>query len=384
MRETRLFSPFRLRDVTFRNRIAISPMQVYMAGQDGLANDWHLQHLGKFAAGGAGLVFTEGLIIHPLGRSSYGDCGIWSDDHIAPLRRITDLLHAEGAVAGAQLHHAGAKAARRRAWDDFRALDDEDAARGEPPWQPMGVSAARVVAKYHAPRAMSDAEVAAVPGLFADGARRVDAAGFDVAEIHAAHGYLIHSFLSPISNDRTGPYGGDMAGRMRLALEVAEAVRAVWPEGKPLFFRLSCIDGLEGGWSIEDSIRLATELRLRGVDLIDCSSGGIRSTSSIAAAGSPPLGYQVPHAARIRREAGIATMAVGLIIQPEQAEIILQQDDADLIAIGRVVLENPNWPLTAAYRLGSDPDRKTWPKPYGWALRGLDAARSDNAEETGA
>lgn len=379
MSDTKLFSPLQLRDVTFRNRIAISPMQVYMADRGGMANDWHLQHLGKFAAGGAGLVFTEGLIVDAQGRSTYGDCGLWSDDHVPPLRRIVDFLHGEGAMAGAQLHHAGAKAARRRAWDGFQALNDEDAARGEAPWQPLGVSDERVVAKYHAPRALTDDEVAAMPGLFARAARRADAAGFDVAEIHAAHGYLIHSFLSPVSNTRGGRYGGDMAGRMRLALEVAEQVRTVWPAGKPLFFRLSCVDGVPGGWAIEDSVRLAAELQRRGVDLIDCSSGGIRSTSSLAAAGSPPLGYQVPYSAKIRRDTGIATMAVGLIIEARQAEEILRRGDADLIALGRVALENPNWSLAAAHRLGVDAGRERWPKPYGWALLGLDAARTDKA-----
>lgn len=379
MLDTKLFSPFHLRNVALRNRIVISPMQVYMANQDGMASDWHLQHLGKFAVGGAGLVFTEGLIVDPLGRSTYGDCGLWSDDHVPPLRRIVDFLHGEGAMAGAQLHHAGAKAARRRAWDGFQALSDEDAVRGEAPWQPLGVSDERVVAKYHAPRAMTDDEVAAVPDLFARAARRADTAGFDVVEIHAAHGYLIHAFLSPISNTRSGRYGGDIAGRMRLALEVAERVRTVWPEGKPLFFRLSCEDGVTGGWTVENSIQLTNELQRRGVDLIDCSSGGIRSTSSIAAAGNPPLGYQVPYAARIRRDAGIATMAVGLIIEARQVEEILCRGDADLIALGRVALENPNWSLTAAHQLGADTGRQRWPKPYGWALRTLDAARTDHA-----
>ena len=378
MRQSHLFSTFRLRDVSFRNRIVIAPMQVYMADQEGMANDWHLQHLGKFAAGGAGLVFTEGLIVDPQGRSTYRDCGLWSDDQIAPWRRITDFLHRQGAKAGAQLHHAGPKAARRPPWDGFRPLNAEDAARGEPPWQPIGVSDKRVVEKYHMPRTMTDEEVAAVPDLFAGAAIRAAGAGFDVVEIHAAHGYLIHSFLSPVSNLRSGPYGGDMAGRMRLALEVAERVRAVWPAEKPLFFRLSCVDGVPDGWSIEDSVQLAIELRKRGVDLIDCSSGGIRSTSSLAAAGSPPLGYQVPYAARIRKDGKIPTIAVGLIIKAQQAEDILARGDADMIGLGRSALKSPNWSLEAAHSLGVDQDREEWPKPYGWAIRALDAAYRDN------
>ena len=373
MLKTRLFEPLQLRGITMRNRIAVSPMQVYMAGRDGTANDWHLQHLGKFAAGGAGLVFTEGLIVDPIGRSSYSDCGLWSDTQIAPLRRITDFIRLQGGVAGAQLHHAGPKAARRRAWDGFGALDDEDAAKGEPPWKPVGVSEARTLAKYHAPRPLSDYEVSAIPEMFAQAARRADAAGFDVVEVHAAHGYLIHSFLSPVSNTRSGPYGGSLEARMRLALDVAEAARQVWPARKPLFFRLSCVDGVEDGWTIEDSVTLARELLKRGVDVIDCSSGGVRSATS--AAGKPEPGYQVPYAERIRRDAGIATMAVGLIIGARQAEDILQRGDADIVAIGRSALEDPNWPLRAAHALGADPDRAMWPAPYAWGLRALDSAR---------
>jgi len=375
MPETKLFAPLELRGVTMRNRVAVSPMQVYMADRNGIANDWHLQHLGKFAAGGAGLVFTEGLIVDPIGRSSYSDCGLWSDTQIAPLRRITDFIRSQGALAGAQLHHAGPKAARRRAWDGFAALDDDDAAKGEPPWQPVGVSEARTLDKYHAPRALSDAEVGAIPEMFAQAARRADAADFDVVEVHAAHGYLIHSFLSPVSNTRSGPYGGSPKGRMRLALEVAEAIRGTWPDRKPLFFRLSCVDGVEAGWTIEDSVVLARDLRQRGVDVIDCSSGGIRSATSTASAGYPAPGFQVPFAAQIRRDAGIVTMAVGLITGARQAEDILQQGDADIVAIGRSALEDPNWALRAAHVLGADADRSIWPAPYAWGVRALDAAR---------
>lgn len=367
--QPRLFSGFQLRGATFRNRIVISPMQIYMADARGIANDWHLQHLGKFAVGGAGLVFTEGLIVDPVGRSSYSDCGIWSDEHIAPLRRLTDFIRAQGALSGAQLHHAGAKAARRRGWHGFAPLNEEDAATGEPPWQPVGVTAERTVEKYHTPRQLTEDEVAGIPALFAAAAIRADAAGFDVAEIHAAHGYLIHSFLSPISNTRRDGYGGDIAGRMRLALEVTERVRAVWPAEKPLFFRLSCVDGVADGWSIEDSVTLARALRQRGVDAIDCSSGGIRSTSSLAASGAPPLGYQVGYAERLRRSAEIATMAVGRIVDARQAEEILQSGQADFVAIGRAALDDPNWSLRAARALGTSPDADLWPKPYGWAVR---------------
>jgi len=376
--KVKLFEPLPLRGVTLRNRVAVSPMQVYMADHDGIANDWHLQHLGKFAVGGAGLVFTEGLIVDPVGRSSYSDCGLWSDEQIAPLRRITDLIRSQGGVAGAQLHHAGPKAARRRGWDGFGALDDTDAAKGEPPWQPVGVSAERSLARYHTPRPLSDAEVHEVPEMFARAARRADAAGFEVVEVHAAHGYLIHSFLSPVSNTRGGPFGGSATGRMRLALDVADAVREAWPDDRPLFFRLSCVDGVEDGWTLDDSVILARALHERGVDVIDCSSGGIRSATSAgqnAPAGQYAPGYQVPYAARLRRDAGIATMAVGLIITAQQAEDILQRGDAEIVAIGRPALEEPNWALRAARALGADPDRQMWPDPYAWGLRALDAAR---------
>ncbi|QEW25380.1 NADH:flavin oxidoreductase/NADH oxidase [Roseovarius indicus] len=375
MPDTMLFEPLQLRGVTLPNRIAVSPMQVYMADAKGMANDWHLHHLGKFATGGAGLVFTEGLIVDPVGRSTYSDCGIWTDAQIPPLRRITDFLRAQGAVPAAQLHHAGAKAARRRAWEGFSALDDEDAAKGEPPWQPVGVSEARTLAKYHAPRAMTDEEVAAIPETFAQAARRADTAGFDVVELHGAHGYLIHSFLSPVSNTRGAPYGGSPEARMKLALDVAEAVREVWPARKPLFVRLSCVDGVEGGLCIEDSVRLAHELKARGVDVIDCSSGGIRSATSSSSSGPPKPGFQVPYADQIRREADLATMAVGLILKAQQAEDILRNGDADIIALGRAVLEDPNWGLRAAHELGLDPNRDRWPNPYAWAVRALDAAR---------
>lgn len=367
-----LFTPFRLRGATFRNRIVIAPMQIYMADSQGLANDWHLQHLGKFAVGGAGLVFTEGLIVDPIGRSSYSDCGIWSDDQIPPLRRLTEFIRAQGALSAAQLHHAGAKAARRRGWDGFSPLDESDGAAGEPPWQPVGATTGRTVEKYHTPRALTEAEAAGIPAIFAAAAIRAEAAGFDVVEIHAAHGYLIHSFLSPISNSREDGYGGDLAGRMRLACEVAEQVRSVWPAQKPLFFRLSCVDGMVDGWSIEDSVKLAGLLGERGVDAIDCSSGGIRSMSSLAASATPEPGYQVAYADRIRRSAGIPTIAVGRILDPHQAEAILEAGQADLIAIGRSALDNPNWALHAARKLGAAPTPALWPKPYGWALKSFE------------
>lgn len=376
--QSMLFSSYKLRGVTFPNRIVIAPMQMYMAGPDGISTDWHFQHLTKYAIGGAGTVMTEGLIIDPIGRNTYGDCGIWSDDHIAPLRRITDFLHDHGTVAAAQLHHAGPKSARQRPWEGLGPLGEAEAARGEPPWQPLSSSPSRTIEGWHKPRAMETDEIKKLVEDYGHAARRADKAGFDVLDIHCAHGYLIHSFLSPVANHRDDQYGGDLNGRMRLALEIAESLRASWPSDKPIFFRLSCVDWRKDldtrtdGWTIEDSIVLARELHKRGVDLIDCSSGGIRAENSLMdyAKRRQKLkrGYQVPHAEAIRAATGIPTMAVGAILDGPQAEAILQAGQADLIAIGREALMDPHWGLHAAQALGIDPQWQKWPPSYGWWL----------------
>ena len=374
----RLLSQFRLRDVSFRNRVVLSPMQVYQATPDGLADDWHLQHLGKFAVGGFGCVVTEGLIVDPVGRATWGDLGIWSDDQIAPLRRITDFVRGAGAVPAAQLHHAGPKAARQRPWEGFGPLTEVEAARGEPAWVPVSSSADRSAPGWHMTREMTLDDIQAVTAAYGAAARRADAAGFDVIDIHAAHGYLLHSFLSPVANRRTDGYGGDIDGRMRLLLEIAETLRANWPEGKAIFFRISCVDWRADieepfdGWTIEDSCRLTRELHRRGVDLIDCSSGGIRGATSMSGAADRRTGlkrgFQVPYAAAIRRETGVPTMAVGVILDGEQAEGILEREEADLIAIGRAALFDPHWVLHAARDLGADADWSLWPPSYGWWL----------------
>jgi 2,4-dienoyl-CoA reductase-like NADH-dependent reductase (Old Yellow Enzyme family) len=374
-----LFSPYRLRDVTFPNRIVISPMQMYKAAQDGLATDWHFQHLAKYAVGGAGTVMTEALIVDPIGRNTYGDLGIWSDEHIAPLRRIADFLKQQGVVAAAQLHHAGPKSSRQRPWEGLGPLGAAEAAMGEPPWQPVSSTDASSVEGWHRPRAMSVAEIHALVAAYGAGARRTIEAGFEVIDIHAAHGYLIHSFLSPVANHRNDEYGGDLQGRMRLALEIASSVRANMPDGMPLFFRISCVDWRKDldsrtdGWTIEDSFVLAKELAARGVDLIDCSSGGIRAENSIMdfkkRRTKLKRGHQVPYAEAIRREVDIPTMAVGVILDGPQAEAILQAGQADLIAIGREALMDPHWGLHAAQSLGVDPDWDKWPPSYGWWLQ---------------
>ncbi len=371
-RQALLFTRFRLRGVTFPNRVVIAPMQMYVAAQDGLATDWHFQHLAKYAVGGAGTVMTEALFVDPVGRNTYGDLGIWSDAHVPGLRRIAEFLHAQGALAAAQLHHSGPKSGRRRPWHGFGPLDETDATRGEPPWQAMSSTAHATTTGWRRPHAMSVDEIRTLLAAYGQGARRAAEAGFDVLDIHAAHGYLIHSFLSPINNDRSDGYGGDFAGRTRFALEVAETVRRHWPQDRPLFFRLSCVDRLPGGWEIEDTIALARELSARGVDLIDCSSGGIRDTTSITQFQRQrqklKRGHQVPYAEAVRRATGVPTMAVGVILDGPQAEAILAAGRADLIAIGREALYDPHWALHAARALGADPGWERWPPSYGWWL----------------
>lgn len=375
---TMLFSPFTLRGVTFPNRVVIAPMQMYKSAPDGMANDWHFQHLAKYAVGGAGTVMTEALIVDPVGRNTYGDLGIWSDAHIPPLARIAAFLQSQGSLAAAQLHHAGPKSSRQRPWEGLGPLGDAEAARGEPPWQPVSSMANQTIAGWHQPRAMTTDEIARLVDAYAAGARRVHQAGFDVLDIHAAHGYLLHSFLSPVANQRNDGYGGELAGRMRLVLEIAEALRTEWPAGKPLFFRLSCVDWRQDlddrtdGWTIDDSIHLSRELHARGVDLIDCSSGGIRAENSIMDFAKRRMklrrGHQVPYAEAIRAATGIPTMAVGVILDGPQAEAILQANQADLIAIGREALTDPHWALHAARDLGADPAWDRWPPSYGWWL----------------
>ena len=373
-----LFTPFTLRGVTLPNRIVVAPMQMYMAGPDGLATEWHFQHLAKYAVGGAGAVMTEALIVDPAGRNTYGDLGIWSDAHVEPLARIAAFLRAQGSVPAAQLHHAGPKSSRQRPWEGLGPLGEAEAGRGEPPWQPVSASAAASVTGWHQPRAMTMAEIAQLIADYGAGAARAAQAGFDVLDVHAAHGYLIHSFLSPVSNARTDGYGGSLANRMRLALEVAESVRSCWPADKPLFFRLSCVDWRpdldrrNDGWAIADSIVLSRELHARGVDLIDCSSGGIRAENSMMDYAKTRTklkrGHQVPYAEAIRRDTAIPTMAVGVILDGPQAEAILQAGQADLVAVGREMLTDPHWALHAAQALGIDPDWQRWPPSYGWWL----------------
>ena len=322
--------------------------------RDGLATDWHLVHLGSRAAGGAALVFTEGAAVSPEGRVSPEGLGFWSEAHGQALAPVINFVRGQGAAMGLQLFHAGRKSSITRPWEGHRRV-----AETEGGWTPIGPSAFAFDASNSEPRAMTDDDIQRVIAAYGAAAARADRYQVDVIEIHAAHGYLLHQFLSPLSNRRTDRYGGSFEHRIRFALEVAEAVRANWPAAKPLFFRLSVTDWVAGGWDVADSVRLARALAERGVDLIDCSGGGLAPQQQITIG----PGYQVPFAEQIRREAGIATAAVGLITTAEQAEQILQAEQADLIVMAREFLRDPYFPLHAAKALGA-PDAVRWPIQY--------------------
>lgn len=336
---THLFEPLTLRDVTLRNRIGVSPMCQYSC-VDGMATDWHLVHLGSRAVGGAGLIIMEATAITPQGRISPHDAGIWSDEHIAPLQRVTRFIKDHGAVAGIQLAHAGRKAGTPRPWEREQAsslLDFVD-------WNIVAPSAIPFADGWRTPRALDAGGLEAVQVAFQDGARRALDAGFDFVEIHAAHGYLLHSFLSPLSNQRDDEYGGSFENRTRLLIEVVRAVRQVWPQRKPLAVRISGTDWHADGWTIPDSVALAKLLKPEGVDLVDCSSGGAVPGLQI------PVGadYQVPISTAVRSEAGIATATVGMITQPMQADALVRNGHADVVLLGREMLRDPYWPLHAA------------------------------------
>jgi 2,4-dienoyl-CoA reductase-like NADH-dependent reductase (Old Yellow Enzyme family) len=364
-----LFQPIELRGVRLRNRIVISPMCQYSA-QDGHVTDWHLVHLGKFAQGGAGAVFMEATAVERRGRITHGDTGIWDDAHIPGLQRICSFVKSQGAIPALQLAHAGRKASMARPWYGNGPLTQADLDRGEKPWSIIAPTETPLGEGWIAPRAFREGDFQAVLAAYRNAVRRALAAGFEILELHAAHGYLLHTFLSPLSNTRQDAYGGSLENRMRFPLEVVAEVRKAWPASKPLFVRCSSIDDVEGGWSIEDTVSLARELRKLGVDVLDCSSGGILGSATAATRTLVKRvpGFQLPFSEKARKEAGIATMAVGLILTPQQAEEALQAGRADLIAIGREVLFDPNWPVHAALALGVDPEFGQWPQQYGWWL----------------
>ena len=364
----KLLSPFTLRGVTLPNRMVVSPMQMYKSGPDGLSTDWHLVHLGKYANAGFGTIFTEVLCVEPRGRSTYSDAGIWDDAHVKPLKRIADFIREQGSVPAAQIGHCGPKGSRQRPYEGLQPLSDEGS---EAPWQVVASTAEPSAPGYQTPHALSIDEIQEIVATFGEGARRCDEAGFDVLDVHAAHGYLIHSFLSPLGNKRTDAYGGDQAGRMRFALDIADALRRNWPDEKPILYRLSCIDRMEGGLEVEDTVALARELQARGIDAIDCSSGGIKgpnSLFSLATKAPPTQGFQVPLSDAVKHGSEMPTMAVGMIMDPEYAEQILQDDKADLIAVGRQALFNPHWALHAARALNEGQTFDDWPPNMGWWL----------------
>jgi 2,4-dienoyl-CoA reductase-like NADH-dependent reductase (Old Yellow Enzyme family) len=338
-----LFSPLKIRDVTFRNRICVSPMCQYSC-TDGFATDWHLVHLGSRAVGGAALVIAEASAVTAEGRISPGDLGIWKDEHTLPLSRIAAFVRSVGAVAGIQLAHAGRKASTNVPWEKAGAV----LAENEGGWPKVAPSPIPFKEGGTPPLELSKAEIGETVAAFTAAARRALAAGFEVVEIHGAHGYLINEFMSPLSNQRQDEYGGSFENRARIALEVAEAVRGVWPDSLPLFMRISAIDWAEGGWTLDDSVRLAALLKPLGVDLIDCSSGGLAQHAKIEVG----PGYQVPFAERIRRETGLLTGAVGMITEAQQADRIIREGRADMVLLARQFLRDPYFPLHAAKELG--------------------------------
>ncbi len=349
-----LFSPLRLREVTFRNRIIVSPMCMYSA-EEGVPNAWHLVHLGSRAVGGAALVMVEATAVVPEGRISPADTGLWNDAQASAFQPIAAFVSARGAVPGIQLAHAGRKASTQVPWKGGRPLE-----AGEGAWTTFAPSAIPFDKGFPAPRAMTAAEIDGVVEAFAAAAGRAARAGFQVIEIHGAHGYLLHEFLSPLSNRRTDEYGGSFENRARLAVRVARAVRSAFPAGRPVFIRISATDWTEGGWDLPQSVELARLLKAEGIDLVDCSSGGNVPRAAIPVG----PGYQVPFAEAIRRETGMPTAAVGLISEPRQAEEILAAGRADAIVMARAFLREPYWPQRAARELGAEAE---WPAQYGRA-----------------
>jgi 2,4-dienoyl-CoA reductase-like NADH-dependent reductase (Old Yellow Enzyme family) len=369
-----LLSRIQLRGLSARNRIVISPMCQYRSVAGG-PTDWHLVHLGKFAMAGAGIIFGDETAVEERGRKTHDCAGIYDDRHIAQYRRITDFIRAMGSIPAIQLGHSGRKASSHGAMQNWAPLTPANALPGREPWIGVAPSAIPVSKDAHTPHELTRDDIAKVQLAWSDAAKRALQAGYDICEIHGAHGYLIHQFLSPVTNKRSDAYGGDRQGRMRFAIEVSEAVRAAWPADRPVFFRCSAADGKGGIWDLEDTIELARALKDIGIDAIDCSSGGIQGNSAFPLIPRVP-GYHVPYAAHIRREIDIATIAVGLITDPHHAEAILQAGSADLIAIAREAMANPNWPASAADALNVD-SRALLPPDYAYRLRGRDRTTSD-------
>jgi 2,4-dienoyl-CoA reductase-like NADH-dependent reductase (Old Yellow Enzyme family) len=362
-----LFRPIKMRGVTARNRIMLGPMSQYLA-IDGNLTDWHLVHLGQFAIGGAGIVCSEETAVEARGRRTHHCAGMYTDEHVRGYRRITDFIKEMGAVPAIQLGHAGRRGSVRGPWEGRAPLGAGDVAKGNAPWTTVSSSAIPHGPGRPAPVALDRQEIKEEVGAWRDAARRAADAGFDALEIHGAHGYLINQFLSPVANRRNDAYGGDRAGRMRFVLELTEAVRTAWPADRPLFFRVSAVDGKGGHWDMDDTVALARELKARGVDFIDCSCGGLEGDSSLPAVPRHMPGYNVVYSDHVRREAGIATIVVGMITEPEQAESILREGKADIIAMARELMCNPYWAVHAAKALGLSDWLNVLPENYAFRL----------------
>jgi 2,4-dienoyl-CoA reductase-like NADH-dependent reductase (Old Yellow Enzyme family) len=362
-----LFNPIALRSLTARNRIVVSPMAQY-ASEGGGPTDWHLVHLGKFAMGGAGIVFCEETAVEERARKTYQCAGIYRDEHVPMYRRINAFVKSQGAIPAIQLGHSGRKAACRSPWENFAPLTAEDAARGEAPWPAVSPSPVPPSPDAPVPHELTTSEIRALIEVWRVAALRALDAGYEICEVHGAHGYLLHQFLSPMVNRRNDGYGGSLDGRMRFVLEVIEAVRSVWPKDRPLFFRVSSVDGDTGHWTMDDTVALAREAAVRGVDVVATSSGGIGGPLTMSVV-PRTAGYHVPFAERVRAEAGVMTLAVGLITEAAHAESILQRGQADLIGLAREFLYNPNWPVHAARELGVPNYLDLLPHGYAWWLR---------------
>jgi 2,4-dienoyl-CoA reductase-like NADH-dependent reductase (Old Yellow Enzyme family) len=362
-----LFQPFTLRGLTLKNRLVVPPMVHYRAEPGNTCGTFHVVHLGRYALGGFGLVFVEATGVEEVGLINEHDLGIWNEAQMESFKPLIAFMKRQGTAIGIQLAHGGRKASSQTAMQGMGPLTEENLKAGARQWQPVGPTAEPVAKGWLTPRQLTTAECKAMVGTWANAARNAVGAGFDTIEIHTAHGYLLASFLSPVSNTRNDEYGGDRAGRMRLPLEIAEAVRREMPDTMPLFVRVSAVDGTVEGWNMDDTVVFARELKARGVDVIDCSSGGI-SGSATAAQVPRSLGFQVPFAERVRNEADIPTMAVGIILEAEQAESILGNGRADLIAIGRQSQFNPNIALHWAHELGINAGFEDWSPEFGWWL----------------
>ena len=373
-----LFTTLELRGITLKNRIVLSPMCQYQA-DDGHVTDWHTAHHGHFSMTGVGLAFVEATGVLRDGRITYGCTGIWDDSHVPGFRKIVETYHARGTMCGIQIGHSGRRGSAERPWDGAAPIERREGE--ESAWTTVGPSALPEREGYPAPQVLSGSEIADLVVAFEAAARRALRAGFDVVEIHGAHGYLLHSFMSPVSNRRTDEYGGSLAGRMRFPLEVARSVRAVCPDDMPVFYRASCEDGVEGGLELRDTVALARELKMAGIDVVDCSAGGMAGPATLSTARITP-GYLVPYSEAIRRDAGIATMAVGAIIEPRQAEAIVSGGKADLVAIAREMMADANWPYRAAMQLGVENPHAVLPPQYAFYLERREAVLDRGVQRT--